>query len=783
MKTQLLPLVNVDHGLTSSSVHISGLSSYRDDGDLRAIFVNAIPFFLYPRGDLASERFAMIHLIDSGIANQQEVAAAFGYSRVSIFRAKKQYDEGGTAALVPKKRGPRSGSRVNGAVAKQVLALKGQGLTNTAIGVRLGLKESTIRMALKRLGWCPAVVGTQEEIPFAAPTVEPDILPGCKATVGNSTFEAMAAECVGECDPPLAQTAPTVEPQPVEIREPFPAERSFDSDPENRLVDRAFARLGLLKDAAPFFKNATDIPYVGALLAVPAILDSGILQAVKETYRSIGPSFYGMRTIFFTMLFMALLRIKRPETLKEHSPAALGRILGLDRACEMKTLRGKLDRLASQYRAGFLGRQLAKTRVRRCNDVLGFLYVDGHVRVYHGKRRLGKAYVTQRRLAMPGTTDYWVNDQVGSPVFVITAPANDGLVAMLPSIAAGIRDLVGDREITIVFDRGGWSPKLFLELIANRFHVLTYRKGKVEPIPEECFIDMTEHIDGKKVEYRLHDRSEAFLKGGLWLRQVTRLNPSGHQTHIVTSRQDLSAVTIAYRMFERWRQENFFKYMSAEYALDALVDYDVDEDDPDRLVPNPARKEILRERQKTKEEIAGLERAYGLEAMDNQESRRPTMRGFKIANSAIRKRIAELTGKEDDLKAGYRATPAKIPLNERYDDGITPQKLRYEKKHLTDLIKMVAYQAETDLFAMITTFYARAEDEGRTLIQSALNSAGDLEVDGTELRVRLNTLSSPHRTKAIRKLCAELNKTGTVFPASGLRLVFDVKDHGHVSQK
>ncbi len=39
---------------------------------------------------------------------------------------------------------------------------------------------------------------------------------------------------------------------------------------------------------------------------------------------------------------LALLRIKRPEALKEHAPPRLGRLLGLDRAPEVKTLRCKL---------------------------------------------------------------------------------------------------------------------------------------------------------------------------------------------------------------------------------------------------------------------------------------------------------------------------------------------------------------------------------------------------------------------------------------------------------
>ena len=80
---------------------------------------------------------------------------------------------------------------------------------------------------------------------------------------------------------------------------------------------------------------------------------------------------------------------------------------------------------------------------------------------------------------------------------------------------------------------------------------------------------------------------------------------NGHRTAILTSRRDLAAALVAYRMFERWRQENFFKYLREEYAIDALVDYKTELDDAAREVPNPvwhaldarfrkARAELLR---------------------------------------------------------------------------------------------------------------------------------------------------------------------------------------------
>ena len=82
------------------------------------------------------------------------------------------------------------------------------------------------------------------------------------------------------------------------------------------------------------------------LLAIPAMEEHGGRNVFQRLYRTFGAAFYGVRTIVFNLIILALLRIKRPENLKEYSPQQLGRLLGLDRAPEVKTLRRKLSALA-----------------------------------------------------------------------------------------------------------------------------------------------------------------------------------------------------------------------------------------------------------------------------------------------------------------------------------------------------------------------------------------------------------------------------------------------------
>ena len=224
------------------------------------------------------------------------------------------------------------------------------------------------------------------------------------------------------------------------------------------------------------------------------------------------------------------------EHLKERDPAAFGRLLGLDRAPEVKTLRRRLTRLAAHHCAEQLGAELARLRVDQRGHLMGFLYVDGHVRAYHGQRAVSsKAYVARRHLAMPASTDYWINDRSGDPLLVITGEVDAALTKALPRLLREVREVVGERRVTIVFDRGGWSPKLFGTMIKDGFDLLTYRKGRCRRINERRFIRRRAQLDGRWVDYLLHDQPVGFLKGKLRLRQVTRLCDGGHQTQVITS--------------------------------------------------------------------------------------------------------------------------------------------------------------------------------------------------------------------------------------------------------
>jgi transposase len=628
------------------TVLVNDRVSFQTEGQQRVILVCGMFFSHYSVDDPAAEAYAMVTLFESGYADQNDIARCFGYSTRTLRRYQQRLQAGGLRALArlpgrPPARAPAP-EKIP-ARDRTILRLKAKERSNRWIAGRLGLSETAIRKALRRLGWNPSSEPSPLPLPF-------------ELEASRSEADTITASVTGN---PILEVPPSAAPSPASPRTPLPTPataKSIDPNPLDRSMDRLLAAMGLLDDARPMFARAQNLPRAGVLVAIPALLPSGLLSTAETIYGHLGPAFYGLRTTLVSYVLLALLRIPRPEALKEYSPGELGRIVGLDRMPEVKTLRRKLARLAARKGSYQLGCQIAQQRIAERGKVLGFLYIDGHVRAYHGQHTIAKAYVTRMHLAAPATTDYWVNDQRGDPLFVVTADANAAMTKMLVPILTEVRQLLGPRRhSTIIFDRRGWSPKLFRSLLDMGFDILTYRKGRSRRIAE------TPHqakLDGRPVKYLLQDQPVRFLKGKLRLRQVTRLTDDGHQTPIVTSRWDLRAIVIAYRMFERWRQENFFKYIRQEYLIDALVDYQVEPDDPTRLVPNPARKALDKELRLAR---AFFTKRFGVMALDYVDRDMPQA-NFQKTEKKLRRDMEKVTAQIQKLVTRRASLPSHLPL-------------------------------------------------------------------------------------------------------------------------
>ena len=751
-----------------------------------------------------------VTLRQSELATQSEIAAAFGHSVATQRRWETRYCQHGSDGLQARTSTGRAPT-LDRSQRAFVLRWFHAGVSNREMARRLAVSETTIRRVLQKAGLqrrTPPVA----ELPWDAACVVPP-LPGAEllppatevTLAAAATPQTPPAPDVAVADDPVrpVATAPDVglvtpsaaAPPLVQIvvsTSNAPAGVfTIDGDPADRSGDRVLARLGLLDDAVPLFGDHAQLPRAGVLLAVPVLQAHGALGVFERLYGSLGPAFYGLRTTVLSLVLLALLRIKRPENVKEYSPEHLGRLLGLDRMAEVKTLRRKLTALAERRQGRVLLNELARLRLAQDEQRLAFLYLDGHVREYSGQEPLAKTKKAQRAVATCAATDTWVHDAHGEPLLVVTSEMNAGLTQVLEAIVVEAKGLVAaDQRLTVLFDRGGWSLKLFARLIALGVDVITYRKGPKKTLPRTRFVAQRVTEEGREKTYWLYDQPRVRVgrlrphrrrrrpdvgPEYLWLRQVTVLRDDGRQTAIVSNRGDLAAMAIVTRLFRRWRQENYFKYMDEEFALDALVEYGVDDVSEQASRPNPERKRLAKERQQVQAERTRLRAELGAEVAANEEQRRPTMRGFKVAQAKLCLQLEMVELKEKALTEQLRQLPRRVPA-----EGL--KTLKTEKKLIVDAIKMIAYQLETALLGRLQKHYARTDDEGRTLLHAAFQASARMEVTETELKITIAAQSSPHRSEALARLCQELDAEALCYPGCSLRVRLAVEGQQPLSE-
>lgn len=560
-----------------------------------------------------------------------------------------------------------------------------------------------------------------------------------------------------------------------------------------RVLERLLASSGSLVGANVEFTCADDVPQAGALFALPALLGEGLLRHARSFYE-LSPGFYPLESIFLYLALLALVRCRSLEQTRYQSPGEWGKMLGLDRLPEVKTLRAKVAQLCAQEgRAAQWQSCLAKEWIEGVSNpenpqqagAMGLFYVDGHVRLYHGELTpLPRRYVTRQRLCLRGTTDYWVNGLGGEPFFVVTEVVNTGLIAALREhvipelLDATVSTVVAPTvntpvlpRATVVFDREGYSPEFFAELKAQNVAILTYHKFPGEAWPEAEFCAHSVRLQsGELVTRELAERG-TLLPNQLWVREVRLRGTGEHQTSILTTHPQMDLPVIASRMAARWCQENFFKYMRENFGLDRIIEHGIAELPDSTIVINPARRRLeadLRRRRVAVQRRQTQLGALGLPATPSPEEHEAFLAKGGALREAIAAEIADLVAR----KAERATTPHKVALKELPESERFAQ-LRPESKHFIDTIKMIAYRAESALAGEVRESLARTED-ARALLRRLFVTPANLRPDyqARTLTVEIHRCGSALQDAALAQLCETLTATETCFPSTDLRLIY-----------
>ena len=513
MPQQLLPLF--PDGATCIN---DRLSFIRREGQI-TYFHGVLPVFVHDAEDLATFRMITAQFCVHGSSQQVEVVRAFGVTAISVKRAVQRYREKGPSGFY-EERHTRGPAVLKPDVVRQVQRQLDEGQSTEQIAQQMNLKSNTLDKAVRAGKLHRSQPAQRSAIgPMASAAGVAADAGAAYATTSSATAVSLAG--------PLAL---------------LPTSKSERSTQDSQAVmgmgatntlGRVAASLGLLNRVPIRFEAARDVSNGGVLLAVPALLASGLLRHTDQHFR-LPPGYYDLPSLFLLLAFMALCRVKSVEQLRYCAPGEWGRLLGLDRVPEVRTLREKIGLLGDQQQAALWNASLSQDWMHELPQQTATFCVDGHVRVYHGEQTtLPRHYVARQKLCLCATTDYWVNALDGRPFFLINQAVDPGLLKVLeqeiiPRLQkeAPHQPTTGELEanplahcFTVVFDREGYGPEFFKRMRQQRVACLTYHKYPGPDWPEDEFREHRVRLgSGEELPMKLAERG-VFLSHTLWAKE------------------------------------------------------------------------------------------------------------------------------------------------------------------------------------------------------------------------------------------------------------------------
>lgn len=715
------------------------LSILNKDGNV-TYFIGADNYYSHKEDDVQTRRFALASLMENNHIRPCDLEGpplCIPHRTLMNWTEQLRNDGPGAFFRTSRRRNARVMTPETVALCGRLLA---DGMCVSAVAKRVGIGESTLGKAIRRGAVPKPPAGADVTIDTNTGTTKAD----------RSRADAEASSGMG--------TACT------------------------RADERVAAAIGLSESATARFEHSRDVSFGGLLAGLPVLCANGLLSGIGK-YMKLPDGFYSCLHILLTMGFMALGRIRRPEGLRHVPPGELGKVIGLDRVPEVRTLRAKIKKMANTGDPEAWMRELAKGWMENDPDEAGYLYVDGHVRVYHGsKALLPRRYVSRERLCLRGTTDYWVNDALGRPFFVVSKAVTEGLADTLltdivPELLASVpmqpseAELLADpllHRFVIVFDREGATHSLFAALWEKRIGAITYRKNVKDVWPENDFSVNEVPVPGggaTRMKLAMKEATISAGKASIPVTEVRRLTETGHQTAVISTARLLGTPVIAGRMFSRWCQENFFAYMMKHYDIDGLIQYGIESVPGTLSVINPvwrdldkAVKNALRMVRKL---AAKLGAHKGLDDGSDIQKKAEYVQDMQTAQLELVRLRAERK------KTVKKVTIYSLAENQR------PTQLLPLNKQLADTVKMIAYRTETALVAILRR-YLKNEDEARALVRELFVSSADIEPDnlaGT-LTIRIHRMASPSHDRAIAALLGELTEQEFCHPETAAKMIF-----------
>lgn len=671
--------------------------------DHRHVFVNGHLLSRHRCDDKGVERVLVTQLAEALPLSGHQIAETFGMHPVTLSRFRSQMRNEGSAGLIPRKCGPKGPSKMTPQIEAKCRKLHAQRLSTREIARRVSKGGKSIsHVSVASLF---TVEATQASLPIHEPAIR---------------------KAIAVAD----QAAP---------------------DTELSLVE------SVALTAGSAWVEPRQTRYAGALMLYAALARLDLWTVFRQLGASAGPArWFEWTDTVALIIFCFALRFRSIEDFKNARRRELGVLIGKAESPTVLSLRTKIKALTESLDPIAVSQELFRRYLTLEPVWEGMYYIDGHFCPYYGGHPTPRGWDAKRRLAVPGHTDVYIHDAKGRALFFFSQPLNDSLARAIPAAVEQIRRAHGSAPFTLVFDRGGYSGEAFRFLEAQGVGFITYLKNRTaqRQYPDKKFRTCWFSFENKRRIYRVFEKRTRVGVAGA-IRTIIFIGNEDRQVPVLTNlAASANPAKVVHCLRLRWRQENDFKYLRENYAIDQIIQYGADKESEDRLIPNPRRTKLREQIRDVTGEVEVLEARLGRAVNDNVEECRPTARGIKIAHGALRRQIASRRQALTRLENRLQRTPAQISAAAA---GKTRSLLREDRRLLVNALKVAACNAEKLLVRRFNEVYDQPKDVF-SIFRALLHLSGTVRsIDSDRLEVCLQRPDSEKVADALEHLLTDIN--------------------------
>jgi transposase len=727
-----------------------------ESGGLKKLLLRGKLYMQWKAEDEVFPRVAIAQLYNSGKASQEELAEAFGLHINTVQKYAAMFEMEGTDGLINRQRGPKQAWKITPEVRFKIL--------ETAFNNKDVTYESLGKILEKRWDESVSLNSIRQVLIDSGFAAEPEKVEPQEYREG--LFDCLENEQPELEFPEVIETKKehvkfdAVENVSVVSRENTKKRSSYSSSQRNYLDQLA---------------EGTYSAYAGGFLFMPFLQRYNYLETIKRVMKIERHEGYSMEELCLTLFFHTLFGFKSLENFKTAYAEEFGVLLGRASSPSVYTLRRFLHELKKLEKSEELIDEFSKEYLKHGIARWGVLYLDAHFMPYYGMLPVNMGWHGVRKIPMKGSYNFLAVDEGFTPLLFLVRASSEDLLEKVPEIIINAKRITCEiglskeeaEKLTVVFDREGYSAKLFRELegkmesrAASRFiSWAKYADKWVYDIPDEKFdrIATVKYEVRDEEELKYFETEKIMNKYGRIRTIVIESGKEKRRAAIYTNDRESEAERLIQLICRRWGQENLIKDLMMKHFIDYSPGYEAEEIKEQPMVENPEVKNLKKKKAVLKGEISKLEAQFGSE-VHKQLAKGASLADIKEKDVLLRGELETLYSKLTLLGHKIDELPGEIRFDEAYG-GKKLVKFNYDRKRVLDCVKVFAYNMEKQMCRILLKSYKKEIYPALSMI---VKRGGDIKLEDGRLRVRLQRFSNPEIDCTARRLCEELNEMGPV---------------------